>query len=166
MSLMTEKPGIVLLHVTPVRWLQVMLIFTAILTGCHRQSGPIAQEQTNLSWLASMYGMYIAQNGGRAPKTIDELRKYVKTRTSADALARLKIANTNELFVSPRDGKPFAMVSYAKLPAPSAGKPAPVVFYESEGQNGERAIAFWGGGTQTVPENELQKLLPPEKTGR
>jgi hypothetical protein len=138
----------------------------ALLAGCGKTSGQIAQEQTNLSWLGSMYGMYISQNGGRAPKTIDELRTFVETRTTADALSRLNVANMNELFVSPRDGKPFALVSYAKLPAPTAGKPAPIVLYETAGKNGERAIAYLGGGTQTLPESELQKLLPPVKGAR
>ena len=68
----------------------------------------------------------------------------------------------SELFVSPRDGKPFAMVSYDKLPPLAGGEPPPVVLYETEGQNGERAIAFLGGGTRTVDEAELQKMLPAE----
>jgi hypothetical protein len=143
-----------------------LVMIAALLAGCGQKSGPIAQEQTNLSWLGSMYSMYIAQNGGRAPKSIDELRKFVETRSTPDVLTRLKIASMNELFVSPRDGKPFVLVSYAKLPAPTAGQPPPLVLYETAGQNGEHAVAFLGGGTQTVSATDLQKLLPPEKTGR
>lgn len=139
------------------------LLFAILLTSCRRASGPIAQEQTNLSWLASMYGMYIAQHQGRAPKNLDELHKFVEQSTTADQLARLKVANVNELFVSPRDGKPFALVSYDKMPALKGGEPPPVVLYEAQGQNGKRAIAYVSGGTggtRTVDEQEFQKMLP------
>ena len=166
MSQKAEGADLILLDRSSCRPMPAVLLFIAVLSSCSRQSGPIAQEQTNLSWLGSMYGMYIAQNGGRAPKTIDELRKFVEKTTGPEKLTRLNVASMNELFVSPRDGKPFALVSYAKLPSPAAGQPAPVVLYEAAGQNGERAVAFLGGGTQIVPESELQKLLPPEKTSR
>ena len=52
-----------------------------LIWSCHRQSGPIDQKQTNLSWLGSMYAMYVSQNQGRPPKTIDDLRKYVEKTT-------------------------------------------------------------------------------------
>jgi hypothetical protein len=137
-------------------------ILAVILASCRRPTGPIAQEQANLSWLGSMYAMYISQNQGHAPKSVDELRKYVEKTTNSERLARLKLASTNDLFVSPRDGKPFTMVSYEKLPPLAAGAPPPIVMYETQGQNGEHAIAFLGGGTKTIDEAELQKLLPPQ----
>src|SRR2546423_798135 len=92
------------------RTIPAALVVALLVASCRRASGPIAQEQTNLSWLGSMYGMYIAEHQGHAPKTIDELHKFVEQTTTAEQLARLKVANVNELFVSPRDGKPFAMV--------------------------------------------------------
>lgn len=146
----------------------VSLILIALCAGCgQRQSGPVAQEQTNLGWLGSMYGMYIGQHKGETPKTIDDLRAFVEKTMTAEKLARLKVANVGELFISPRDGQPFTLVSYAKLPPPAGGQPAPVVLYETEGQNGRRAVAFLGGSTRTVDEQELQKLLPAQaKTGR
>jgi hypothetical protein len=143
--------------------LVILLLVSSVLTGCHRKStGPIAQDQTNLSWLSSKYGMYISQQGGRAPKTLDDLRKFVEATTTPEQLGRLKVAKAGELFVSPRDGKPFAMVSYDKFPPPVAGQPPPVVLYETVGQNGQRSVAFLGGNTKTVDENELQKMLPPQ----
>jgi len=138
----------------------LLFVLVAAISGCHRKSGPIAQEQTNLSWLGSMYGMYMSENKGRPPKTTDELRKFLEKTTSPERLTHLKVASINDLFISPRDGKPFAMVSYDKLPAVTAGRPSPVVFYEVQGQNGQRAVAFLGGGTRSVDENELQKMLP------
>ena len=143
------------------RKMLAVLLVACILSACSRKpSGPIAQEQTNLSWLGSKYAMYISQQGGHAPKTVDDLRKFVEATTTPEQLARLKVAKAGDLFVSPRDGKPFAMISYDKFPSPAAIQSSPVVLYETVGQNGRRSIAFMGGGTKTVDESELQKMLP------
>jgi hypothetical protein len=149
--------------VTPmrvVRPIAIALSLTIFVSGCSRKTGPIAKEQTSLSWLGSMYGMYISQNHGKAPKTIDELHKFVEKATTADKLARLNVTNVNDLFISPRDNQPFALVSYDKFPAPMGGNANPVVLYEVQGQSGEHAVALLGGGTKTVDDNELQSLLP------
>jgi hypothetical protein len=106
-----------------------------------------------------MYGMYISQNGGQAPKTIDDLRAYVAKKTSPAELARLKVTSVDALFTSPADGKPFALVSYSKLPAPGA-VPPPIVLYEAVGKDGRRAVAYLGGATESVEESRLSQLLP------
>ena len=126
----------------------------------------MAQEQSSLAWLGAMYGMYLGQHQGQAPKTIDDLRKFVEKKTSADQLARLGAANVNDLFVSQRDGKPFVMVSYKKPPSMEEEGLPPVVLYEAEGENGKKAVAFLGAGTRTVDDNELQKLLPADAKPR
>ena len=139
-------------------WLPLLLAIC--IASCQKESGPIAQEQTNLAWLGNMYGQYIGANQGKPPQTIDELRRFVAARTTPEELARLKVASVEELFTSPRDGKPFEMVTYRELPPPAGGQPPPLVLYESVGQNGQRAVAFLGGNTRTVSESELSQLLP------
>jgi hypothetical protein len=141
-------------------WKHSIILLAASMMGCRAETGPIAQEQTNLAWLGSMYAMYIGAHDGQPPQTIDELRKFVAERTSAAELARLKANDISQLFTSPRDGKPFVMVQYKKLPPREGGQPSPVVLYEAAGQSGERAVAFLGGNTQVVNEGELPKLLP------
>jgi hypothetical protein len=138
----------------------MLLLVVCTVISCRQQTGPISQEQTNLSWLGSMYAMYIGANQGQPPQTIDDLRKFVIQRTSAAELSRLKVSDVNQLFISPRDGKPFVMVSYKKLPTREGGQQPPVVLYEADGQNGERAVAFPGGNTQVVNASELSSLLP------
>src|SRR6476659_7358468 len=81
------------------RAVQRLAIVVILVTGCRsRATGPIAQEQTNLSWLGSMYRTYIGQNQGHPPKTIDDLRKFVEKTATTEQLGRLKVANANELF--------------------------------------------------------------------
>lgn len=146
------------------RWLAVAVVLASLaFASCGKKSGAVAQEQVNLSWLGSMYGMYISQNQGHAPKTIDEFHKFVEKNTTPDKLARLNVGSVNDLFVSPRDGKPFALVSYEKLPGPTGLNGNPPVLYEIDGKNNEHAVALLGGGTKTVSDSELQSLLPPTK---
>ena len=142
--------------------ISVALMVACILPSCRGQVEGVSQVHTSLGWLGSMYAMYAAQNQGSTPKTMDDLRKFVEKKTTAEQLARLKVANVGELFVSSRDGKPFAVVAYATLPAPAAGQPPPVVLYESVGQGGRRAIAYLGGATDTIDETQLPKLLPAQ----
>jgi hypothetical protein len=131
-----------------------------LLAGCGRSSGPIAQEQTNLACLGHMYGMYISQNKGETPKSLDDLKKFVEKKISQDRLAQLKVASANDLFVSPRDGQPFTLVSYNKLPPMKPGELPPIVLYETSGRSGQHAVAYLGGNTSTLDEAELQKSLP------
>jgi hypothetical protein len=140
--------------------LSLSVMIACSFVGCGNESGPIAQEQTNLAWLGSMYARYIGANQGKPPQAIDELKKFVAGRTTPDELTRLKVASVDELFISPRDGRPFEMVTYKQLPPPEGGAPAPVVLYEAVGQNGQRAVAFPGGNTGTVSESDLTQFLP------
>ncbi len=145
-----------------------VVFVSCLVGGCGRRAtGPIAQDQTNLSWLGSMYAMYISQQQGHAPKTIGDLQKFVEAKTTAEQLARLKVANVGELFVSPHDNKPFVLVSYDKFPSFTAGQQPPLVLYEATAQDGKRSVAFLGGNTRTLDETEFQKVLPPSvKTAR
>jgi hypothetical protein len=138
--------------------LLLVALMGAVLPGCARQPDP-DPTQTRLGWLGSMYGRYIGQSTGEAPKSIDELRKFVAEKTTPDQLTRLGVANAEELFVSPRDGKPFVMVTLAKRPPPGTGSPL-VVLYEAEGVGGQRAVAFLGGTTEVVDSSKFSQILP------
>jgi hypothetical protein len=116
--------------------------------------------QSNLAWLGGKYGMFVSSHRGRPPKNMDEFRKFVAMKTTSAELERLKVKSPDELFVSPRDGKTFKIITYSKLPPYVGGQAPPIVFYEEVGQDGQRAIAYLGGNTQTVDETTLQSLLP------
>jgi len=142
--------------------LLLAILSALVVLGCGKQTGPVAQEQSNLSWLGSKYGMFVGSHRGRTPKSIDEFKKFVEKKTKAAELERLKVKDVNELFISPRDGKPFKMVNHAKLPPLVGGQPPPIVFYEEVGHDGKRSIAYLGGNTQTIENSALQSLLPAE----
>ena len=139
------------------------VLLLATLTSCGKQAEEVSQVHTNLGWLGRKYGMYVGQNKGQTPKTVDDLRKFVEKNTKPEELSRLGVADAGQLFVSPRDRKPFRMISYAKLPPPVMGEPPPLVLYEEVGQAGKRAVAYLGGGTDELEEATLQTLLPAGK---
>jgi hypothetical protein len=145
---------------SPCRGQLLAMCFAGAIAGCGGQTGEVSPVQANLSWLGNKYGMFVSSHGGRTPKNVDEFRKYIEKKTTAAELERLKAKNVGELFVSPRDGKPLRMITYSKLPALAGGQPPPVVFHEEVGQQGNRAIVYLGGSTQTVDEATLQTLLP------
>jgi len=119
--------------------------------------------QSNLGWLGSKYGMFVGAHRGRPPKNLDEFRKFVEKQITPAEYERLKAKSVDELFTSPRDGKPFKMVVYTKLPAMTAGQPPPpppVVFHEEIGQEGSLAVAYLGGNTKTLDQAQLKSLLP------
>jgi hypothetical protein len=137
----------------------LVLALGLIVAGCSERTGEVSQAQTSLGWLGSMYGMYISQNGGEAPKSIEDLQKYVAKKATPERLAQLGVASAGELFVSPRDGQPYSLVKYAELPPPGTAPP-PIVLYESVGKNGRRAVAQLGGGTDIIDEEQLSQMLP------
>lgn len=115
----------------------------------------------HLSRLGLWYGQFAGQNGGKPPKTVEQLRQFGQSRTNPEQLAALKVADVSELFVSPRDGEPYKMVKYDRLPAFS-GDPV-VVFYERKGRDGTRHVALSGGGTLAVDDARLAELVPAFK---
>ena len=140
-----------------------IVLTLTLITGCGApKTGPVAQEQTSLGWLGTMYGMYIGQHAGQTPKSLDDLRKFVDKTMKPETLTRLNVQSAEALFVSPRDGKPYVLVPYAKLPPPAGGQPAPLVLYEAQGQGGQHAAAFLGGNTRQINDQELQQLLPSQ----
>lgn len=128
--------------------------------GCQQEPAELGDVQVRLARLGNLYGIYIGQHSGRSPQSMEAFKKFAEERTTPDVLARLELSSVDELFVSPRDGQPFEMVTYrGHPPVPPPGDPPPLVFYEQQGKDGERAVAFLGGGTQFVAEATLQNML-------
>jgi hypothetical protein len=140
------------------------LLVTA-LAGCSRshssdEVAPSADDvaSIHLSEIGLLYGTYLGQSRGRPPKAVKQLEDFGQGRISPEHLAAIHAANVAELFISPRDGKPYKMVNYTRVPAPSADPV--VVFYEQQGEDGTRRVALLGGGSIVLDEERLGKLVP------
>ena len=142
-------------------WSVLLLWVVVALAGC-RKGGEVSPLQTNLGWLGSLYGMYISQNGGKAPRSIDDLEAYAARKATPQRLAALGVSSVEELFKSPRDGKAYELVVYAKLPPPGTSPP-PIVLYEVDGKDGQHAVAYLGGTTDTLDQATLTQQLPAKR---
>jgi len=139
--------------------LLALILFSLSAAGCGRSSnGPGDVTEKQLDRLGLWYGMYVSQSKGKPPKTADQVRNFGQERISAEDLSALGVKDVDELFVSPRDGQPYVMVQYARVPPPS---PEPtVVFYEQTGQAGLRRVTLLGGGCLEFDAQRLQELVP------
>ncbi len=110
-----------------------------------------------------MYGIYAGQHDGRPPASIDELRRHAERSVTPEEIAAFGAAKVDDLFISPRDGQPYKLISLPRLPPPAAGQRGPVVIYEQQGQEGKRLVAYLGGATEEVDEGQFRQLVPQAK---
>lgn len=138
-----------------------MALLLVLAAGCGgKQQHRFSPTEGRLSKLGLSYGQFTGVNEGRPPRDVNELRRYVAKSTSDKQLAAMNVANADELFTSERDGKPFMMVPLKRLPPPSdEGQPV-VVFYEQAGEDGNRFVAFMGGGVEEVDAERFKTLVP------
>jgi hypothetical protein len=134
----------------------------AISTGC----GSIASkawrqgQASHLRTLALFYGSATSALG-RAPANEAELKKFIEKQGAA-AVASLKLASIDKLFVSERDGKPY-VVMYGPRPK---GAAADLAAYEQDGVDGKRLVGFTLGAVQEVDEQRFRELVPVDAAAR
>lgn len=111
--------------------------------------------------LVVFYGRFIAAHRGQPPASEEEFKAFLKTM-SPEALRSFNVSDTETLFVSTRDQKPY-VVKYGKATGPAGPGGVPVIAYEQEGVGGRRYIATSVGAVQEVDETEFRKLVPDAK---
>jgi hypothetical protein len=139
------------------RLLRFVLLLPAVawcagLAGCSASQDPhvvpLSESENRLKYVAMAYTDAHGRLG-HGPQNADELRPYLKT-----------FGDPDELLVSPADGKPFVVI-WGKDPT---GGPTdykglfPVLAYEQQGANGQRAVTDIRGRPMTVPEADLPRL--------
>jgi hypothetical protein len=140
----------------------MLLAVIGCVVGCSSKgSDPADLPARRLGQLGLWYAMCVGQNKGKPPKSADQVKAFGARRITSEELAAFGVANIDELFVSPRDGLPYKLVEYKRLPPPS-GDPV-VVFYEHTSQNGIRRAALLGGGSLECDDATLARLVPTFK---
>jgi hypothetical protein len=134
------------------------LVWVAAIGCGHSPSSDLATE-ARLSRLGLSYGLYTGSHEGRPPSNLDELRQHVGESITKEQLGALGVTNVEELFVSPRDSKPYKIIALPHLPAPVPGQQPPVVLYEQVGLKGKHYVARVGGAVEEVDEERFQQLV-------
>ncbi len=117
--------------------------------GCNEQDSRRESHESNLRLVAVLYSQYSAAHEGEAPGDAAEFRAYVES-LGPGVLQRAGLSGLDELLVSARDGKPFA-VKYTNGNWLLDG----AIAYEQVGANGTRYIAANLGGVTEISEVEF-----------
>jgi hypothetical protein len=132
------------------------LLVCGLVAGCQESAPPPTVQEIHLKQLAVHYGRYTGQHQGSGPQNEADFKAFIKR--SVSGITEQQLA---ELFVSPRDQKPYVIAYNIRLGAmPQSG--APIVAHEELGFEGKFFAADALGGVQEVDQAELkQRALKP-----
>lgn len=131
------------------------------LAGCGGGSRESLQrEQSTLKPLAILYGQYIGQHRGQPPPNEQAFREFIQQQ-GPEVLKSFHVSSIDELFISPRDGKPYKILyGEAAKKGPPGPAGSPVIAYEQEGRGGRRWVASAMGAIEEVDDARFKQLVP------
>jgi hypothetical protein len=133
-----------------------MSLFVAAEVGCNERGSGRELHESNLRLVAVLYNQYTAAHAGDAPQDADDFRTFVRS-LGPGVLERAGLSGVDELLVSVRDGKAFA-IKYQSEDWPLSN----AIAYEQEGANGTRFVATELGGVSEISEEQfLSRLKQP-----
>ncbi|MBN2295940.1 MAG: hypothetical protein JXM70_26145 [Pirellulales bacterium] len=135
-------------------WRCLFCLVTCVsFSGCGSEAYvPSGKEAEHLRQLAVNYMQFITMNNGQSPPSEAIFKQFI-VRRGHDR------AKLEEMFVSPRDSKPY-VVAYN---VPITGSSAVIIAYEQDGVDGTRYVAFDDGGVEIADEERFKLLVPNAK---
>jgi hypothetical protein len=131
----------------------LLLLFVAVALGCGERNSTPKLHESNLRVLAVLYSQFVSGHGGEIPRDADEFRTFVRS-LGPGVLERAGLAGLNELLLSRRDSKPFAVHHKS-----GDWKLRHVIAYEQEGAGGTRCIASDLGAVSEITDEQFQSRL-------
>lgn len=136
-----------------------VLMSVGLLVGCRGQTPEQrVEEAAGLKTLAISYGQFFGENRGRPPANEQVFKRFIEQR-HPEALQQPGVESVDDLFISPRDKKPY-QVFYGRLPQQPGYQGHDIVAYEQEGTGGTRMVATSMGAVFTLTEEEFRQALP------
>jgi hypothetical protein len=138
-----------------------LAFFAAI--GCSSQKKSLPREESGLKKLTVFYCRFLAQHGGQPPANEVEFKKFVQSLTAPDSAAPDSTAsgadNSDKIFISNRDGKPYVIL-YGQTQGPPGPGGSPLIAYEQDGKDGKRWVASALGAVEEVDEAHFREMVP------
>jgi len=132
-------------------------LFVAAGVGCNERDSGQTLHESNLRLVAVLYNQYSSAHAGNAPRDADEFRSFVKA-LGPGVLERAGLSGMDDLLVSARDGKQFA-VKYKDGNWPLDG----AIAYEQDGADGTRWMATKLGGVSEMTEEQFRSRLKQQE---
>jgi hypothetical protein len=126
--------------------------------GCGSNPQAVVRENSKLKSLAIVYGRFLSQNRGQPPRDEAHFKQFLQSMAPAE-LQSLQVSDTNALFTSPRDNKPYTIAYGQPNKMLEPGMPT-IVAYEQEGASGKRFVANSLGEIKEVTAAEFLQLVP------
>ena len=131
------------------------LVLAALPLGC--DTGPSAEDLTvhnRLKGVAVLYGRYQGRHRGQPPKTQAEFETYLKS-LDASEYATFDATSPSDLFVSPRDGKPFVVKYGTNAGPPGPDGSSPIIAYKSPAEGSPTLAVTSVGEVKEVDSSAL-----------
>jgi hypothetical protein len=128
-------------------------LFVAAAGGCNERGRGQDVHESNLRLVAVLYSQYSSAHGGEAPRDAYDFRKFVQS-LGPEVLERGGFAGLDELLMSGRDGKPFAIKYQSEN-----WKLENAIAYEQLGVGGTRLVATELGGVSEITDDQFQERL-------
>jgi hypothetical protein len=135
----------------------LILLFAAAVPGCGERGNGQTLPESNLRLVAVLYNQYSSAHGGEAPADAADFRAFVQS-LGPGVLKRAGLTSLDDLFVSRRDGQPFA-VKYEGRDWAFDG----AIAYEQEGTDGTHYVANDLGSVSEITAAQFQKRLQAAK---
>jgi hypothetical protein len=134
-------------------WLALVLLGSLLIVpGCSRPTAsPLAPAEERLLKFGNAYINATYQNQGRAPRSFDEIKKYLEGEDTADYMR------------SPGDGEPFVVhwgVDFTNIVS-SGPDPFTIAAYERTGVDGKRWVLRFPRSVVQMTDEELRKAVFP-----
>ena len=131
----------------------LIALFVAAVLGCNERGSGQDLHESNLRLVAVLYNQYSSAHGGMAPRDAEDFRTYVRS-LGPGVLERAGFSGLDELLMSHRDGKPFA-VKYQR----DNWKLDNAIAYEQQGVGGMRLVATELGGVSEITNDQFEHRL-------
>jgi hypothetical protein len=142
-------------------WLPAVAGLALLVTGCGGSGGSGAGTSALDQHILKFFNLrtqYASAHQGQAPANTAELKAWAK-KLSSQELAKKGIDNSDDVFISPRDGQEYQIAPPPKGAQVSAGAPPAVVVYEKIGVNGMRMVAGGWGEVYEMDEEKFNQVL-------
>ena len=131
----------------------LLLLFVAVAFGCGERNSSPKLHESNLRVVAVLYSQFVSAHEREIPRDADDFRTFVQS-LGPGVLERAGLSGLDQLLLSRRDGKPFA-IHYKCV----EWKLNHVIAFEQEGAGGTRCIASDLGAVSEITDEQFQSRL-------